>query len=813
MKGCIVERLGACVGGDRVRTGSSVHPESGETGRRRGIGLRGRGAEGPLLAPGLCIDTSLEEDDDATATPLPPTSKKQAEMFSLDDTGGHLRLSRLSKEGLDATVIVAEKDMSWLGESPTDTENSDCDEAQAVARARSPTGRHFHVWEVVGKTAKRGGDRPRPEARKERKGRVVQQFRRAVYEHQHAEELAKRKVLMESLSSSAGVIDVINLKKGESVKSRLPTMLQGGWVRGKALGSGTAATVYLAKRSVDDFLFVAKEVPLPGKNLLWSDLSRDMRNEAIVLSRARHIEGVVEFFGCEIIADKFYIYMEHTGVVGTVITIKKAPRETGCEALHHGSGGLMGSREGTVLALEDRGQLITPIMHRDVKGSNCLLSADRRTVKLCDFGSCTRPRPFSIAGTPLAAGGEKLNASIDLTADIPPDCCAIVIGFAPLESTFTREGEAEGQSGVVMESSLSTSEVLQTNSAERRYADPQFFFKSMKGTLLWMAPETLGGSEYSAKVDVWSIGCLLIEMVCGRDPWKEFDNEMQNRSTLPPLTNRRVSSSRNESSEENSLQTTTSSRWVSTCGWKWMDSWGENMRDCTMRVLEIYTKQCHRDGHSEEAWEAAEHLRQLKREQAKVRWEETERRHAEELRALEEELRQEKEECYHQWQEIRLPQLENSIEGIRVALAERQDLAEERYVQKLRKGRDRFIVPKRILDLTSRARFFALHGEDEKACEVMAVVEKEEVECIGRQEDLRRRRLAKLTTEFVDRQKEERVAVEKSVEGMRRKVMEEKRRELAALQRRAERRLAALHKKQKKELSRLRKQKIYSNSR
>lgn len=27
----------------------------------------------------------------------------------------------------------------------------------------------------------------------------------------------------------------------------------------------------------------------------------------------------------------------------------------------------MGSREGMVLALEDRGQLITPIMHRDVK--------------------------------------------------------------------------------------------------------------------------------------------------------------------------------------------------------------------------------------------------------------------------------------------------------------------------------------------------------------------------------------------------------------------------------------------------------------
>ncbi|KAF4701204.1 hypothetical protein FOZ63_028528 [Perkinsus olseni] len=77
-----------------------------------------------------------------------------------------------------------------------------------------------------------------------------------------------------------------------------------------------------------------------------------------------------------------------------------------------------------------------------------------------------------------------------------------------------------------MDSSISTSGLLRKQSAEKRYEDPQFFFRSMKGTLRWMAPETLGGSDYSAKVDVWSVGCLLIEMVCGRDPWKEFDNEV-----------------------------------------------------------------------------------------------------------------------------------------------------------------------------------------------------------------------------------------------------------------------------------------------
>ncbi|KAF4722846.1 hypothetical protein FOZ62_001014 [Perkinsus olseni] len=536
--------------------------EERRSGKRRPRRVKLRRADGAVKAadpspppgPNLRIDTSLEDED---CTPPQPTSKRQAEMFSLDDTCGHLRLSRLSGEGVDTTVIVAEKDISWIGESPdqTDTEGSDVDKITAIEKgARSPTGPHFHVW-VKGEALRTGQRHPdgrkRREARRQQKGRVVQQFREAVYEHQRAEEQAKRQVLLESLSSSAGVIDMMNIKKGERIRSRMPTMsTESGWIRGKALGAGTSATVYLAQRSVDGFLFVAKEVPLSGKGLLWRDLPRDIRNEAVVLSRARHIAGVVEFFGCEVIDDKFYIYMEYLGG-GTLASLapsspsKRLPEQQAAwylrrilrtlRALHHGAGGLTGSQEGIASAIEDKGELITPIMHRDVKGTNCLLTTDRQTVKLCDFGSCTRPRPFSFVGTPLAAAGEKLNESIDLTSDIPPDCHAIVddsdqvVGFAPVESTLTGaspDGEADACLSA-MDSSISTSGLLRKQSAEKRYEDPQFFFRSMKGTLRWMAPETLGGSDYSAKVDVWSVGCLLIEMVCGRDPWKEFDNEIQ----------------------------------------------------------------------------------------------------------------------------------------------------------------------------------------------------------------------------------------------------------------------------------------------
>ncbi|KAI9784415.1 MAG: hypothetical protein M1816_000839 [Peltula sp. TS41687] len=44
---------------------------------------------------------------------------------------------------------------------------------------------------------------------------------------------------------------------------------------------------------------------------------------------------------------------------------------------------------------------------------------------------------------------------------------------------------------------------------------------SMQGSVFWMAPEVVrsNGQGYSAKVDVWSLGCVVLEMFAGRRPW------------------------------------------------------------------------------------------------------------------------------------------------------------------------------------------------------------------------------------------------------------------------------------------------------
>ncbi|OMJ17037.1 MAP kinase kinase kinase mkh1 [Smittium culicis] len=46
---------------------------------------------------------------------------------------------------------------------------------------------------------------------------------------------------------------------------------------------------------------------------------------------------------------------------------------------------------------------------------------------------------------------------------------------------------------------------------------------SMQGSIFWIAPEVIKGSKYSAKVDIWSLGCVLIEMWSGSRPWLGFD--------------------------------------------------------------------------------------------------------------------------------------------------------------------------------------------------------------------------------------------------------------------------------------------------
>lgn len=63
---------------------------------------------------------------------------------------------------------------------------------------------------------------------------------------------------------------------------------------------------------------------------------------------------------------------------------------------------------------------------------------------------------------------------------------------------------------------------------------------AFQGTIFWMAPEIINDQNYDKKVDIWSSGCVLIEMFTGSRPWKNFEIEavlykLGKEKVVPPI--------------------------------------------------------------------------------------------------------------------------------------------------------------------------------------------------------------------------------------------------------------------------------------
>jgi len=49
---------------------------------------------------------------------------------------------------------------------------------------------------------------------------------------------------------------------------------------------------------------------------------------------------------------------------------------------------------------------------------------------------------------------------------------------------------------------------------------------TIKGSIPWMAPEVIKSTGYGRMADIWSFGCVAIEMASAKSPWGVFDNPM-----------------------------------------------------------------------------------------------------------------------------------------------------------------------------------------------------------------------------------------------------------------------------------------------
>jgi mitogen-activated protein kinase kinase kinase len=55
----------------------------------------------------------------------------------------------------------------------------------------------------------------------------------------------------------------------------------------------------------------------------------------------------------------------------------------------------------------------------------------------------------------------------------------------------------------------------------KRTDDDSGAHTAMQGTVFWMAPEVINAQKkgYNFKIDIWSIGCIMLEMWAGSRPW------------------------------------------------------------------------------------------------------------------------------------------------------------------------------------------------------------------------------------------------------------------------------------------------------
>lgn len=45
---------------------------------------------------------------------------------------------------------------------------------------------------------------------------------------------------------------------------------------------------------------------------------------------------------------------------------------------------------------------------------------------------------------------------------------------------------------------------------------------SLQGSVFWMAPEVVKQVSYTRKADIWSVGCLVVEMLTGQHPFPQL---------------------------------------------------------------------------------------------------------------------------------------------------------------------------------------------------------------------------------------------------------------------------------------------------
>ncbi|KAJ7596723.1 hypothetical protein C8J56DRAFT_1040988 [Mycena floridula] len=234
------------------------------------------------------------------------------------------------------------------------------------------------------------------------------------------------------------------------------------WQQGKFIGAGAFGSVYLAVNLDSGTLMAVKEIKF--QELAGSpSLYAQIKDELNVMELLHH-PNIVEYFGIEVHRDKVYIFEEYCSG-GSLAAV-----------LEHGrveDDGII--QVYTMQMLEGLHYLHSQrIVHRDVKPDNILLD-QMGVIKFVDFG----------AAKILAKNQRSMQRS------------------------------RRGPDWAGMQSSGTPS------------LGPMGMNNSLTGTPMYMSPEVIKNDKRGrhGAMDIWSLGCVVLELATGKKPWSNLDNE------------------------------------------------------------------------------------------------------------------------------------------------------------------------------------------------------------------------------------------------------------------------------------------------
>jgi mitogen-activated protein kinase kinase kinase len=211
------------------------------------------------------------------------------------------------------------------------------------------------------------------------------------------------------------------------------------WMPGETIGRGSFGQVFQALEQKTGRIIAVKQVPINDSDELDCKFQAALRNEIDLMQNLQH-PHIVSYLGHDRIDSCLYLYMEYVAGGSLSAMLKDfGPFEEALVADY--------SRQ-LLAGLRYLHEQQPPVVHRDIKGGNVLVS-DEGVVKLTDFG-CSK--------------------KIDL--------------------------------------------------------DTTCHTRGMPGSVNWMAPEVVTNARYGIAADVWSFGCVVIEMLTAQVPWGRFDNQM-----------------------------------------------------------------------------------------------------------------------------------------------------------------------------------------------------------------------------------------------------------------------------------------------